>query len=365
MSTNNEDEYLAHVISLAKEAANRGESLTVPSKEEWKLETKEYEAYVEQLVRENVNQGVLVFTAPTKQEWCLKKKNTASAENVERQESIASTNLQSMAPISTIATSTDVINSSIPVDNSALQLTAQMTSSTTTNTSPSTGLGQVPSTIIISVDESTSTEQLTQHFLKLFKLFNVSTNSAKIIKPSHLTIDFIEQTQREIEEEVYRIIKDCREVADPDTKQIMIASIDFQDYQRKCSILSECQCQQKYKKPHFYFSMNPVHLSADQINSMSAVERKAAREQARALPVEQIITYNRNQVSATYLYEAFIYVSSFLFYSYLPLSLCLSVSLSLCLSVSLYLSVAIVPTPSTQWHILRRKYGQRYSNATT
>jgi hypothetical protein len=290
MSTNNEDEYLAHVISLAKEAANRGGSFTVPSKEEWMHEKKEYEAYLERLIRDNVNQGVVTLILPTKQEWYFNKQTEAA------------TNLQLIAPIST--TSTDVLNAYKPIADVNEATSAQFVSSAVISTSPSTAPNQLPSIFDDSSRQDNSkqkiyadeNEQLIQHFLKLFKLYSVTNSTTRIIEPLHLTVKCLQEIKTSIETEVYTIIKECDQVTDPDTKQIVMASIDYQDYQRSCSITTDCQCQERYRKPHFFFSMNPITHSADEVDKMSPHERSKARERGRVKTIVPVINYDKNLV---------------------------------------------------------------------
>lgn len=141
--------------------------------------------------------------------------------------------------------------------------------------------------------ETVTHEPLTLFFLQLFNLYKVST--AKIDMPNHLSVDYLQSLEGSIKEEVYNIIKDSRQMKDPTTGEIVIACIDYQDYQRHCGISADCGCALKYLKPHFYYSTAGCPYTEEQIEKMDHSALVKAREEQREKI--RLIDCDNNKVS--------------------------------------------------------------------
>jgi len=144
-------------------------------------------------------------------------------------------------------------------------------------------------------DDSVTAQALTHFFFNLFKVYSVA--NAKPEFPSHLTPDCMALLKKQLEEAVYHVIKDVQEVRDRESGDIIFASIEYQDYQRACGIEKECKCFEKYKVPHFFYSIKGVHYTRDDVDNMTEEELMQARKDCSLKISDDIIHSDKNKVS--------------------------------------------------------------------
>lgn len=304
------NEYTAHIVALAQAHAkssskNNRTHFIVPSQAQWTSNiTQEYERFIAVITQQAVKQGSLRVELPSMREWFVKY-NKARVEASQ----IIEASISSTAPVSVLAAAAEATASIgsisrsnskiIPINKDDIDH-AQPVKTTSSASNPLERKTEVTEESTTQyIDSVTTTDKLAEHFLGLFKAYNVSSAIAAsaIDPPSHLSVECLLQLERDIKAEVYNRVKYSHETKDPQTGEIVIACIDYQDYQRSCGVYTECGCYDKYKVPHFFFSMEGMRLSKEQIECMTSDELTLARANASSKSKDTIINCDKNKVS--------------------------------------------------------------------
>jgi hypothetical protein len=275
------NKYVMHLIS-----ASNASQITIPSKETWLRERLQIQTPQLQPMTSSVS---------------------VSSEHLHQAVYTATNSLNTPVhlapPLQTqmITTSAELQLGSTTSTPHAVQHVLQREADVTTNAQDTQALLRSRANSILTettttkCDDSVTAQALTHFFFNLFKVYSVA--NAKPEFPSHLTPDCMALLKKQLEEAVYHVIKDVQEVRDRESGDIIFASIEYQDYQRACGIEKECKCFEKYKVPHFFYSIKGVHYTRDDVDNMTEEELMKARKDCSLKISDDIIHSDKNKVS--------------------------------------------------------------------
>lgn len=293
--------YLVHLTqTMVKDGKAKADKMDIIPYETWyvSLET-EFTKHMTKAVEEAVARKSQSIPLMTMRSWFQNVHTSSSSQNQEPN------NLSSAFTMENVHKAAELATTSL-----AMSTTEQPLVATNIVTSPSSSViaqqqqpaNLCPQLALFNVqtnksNESNLVELLANFFAKIFKINKISSASdAKSYRPpNHLTYDYISTLTHKIMQVVYDTIKEPTEVHNHETNEIVIACVDYQDYQRACGISVDCGCYKKFKVPHFYFSINGVHHTREQVEMMSDIDRQKAKASNHVK--QQIVNGDKNRVS--------------------------------------------------------------------
>lgn len=270
-----------------------------------RLTQEEYNKYVMQLISTSDANQIII---PSKDTWLRERLQTQTSQLQHRTSSVSASSEQIHQAVYTATNSFNMpVNVTPPLQTQIITTSAQSqlgsqqreadVTTTAQNTQPLIKANSIlTETTTTKCDDSVlAHEALTNFFFNLFKVYSVANAKAEF--PNHLTSESMTKLKKQLEVSVYQLIKDVQEVRDSQSDEIIFASIEYQDYQRACGIEKDCKCFEKYKVPHFFYSIKGVHYTQDDVDNMTEVELMKARKDCSLKISDDIIHSDKNRVS--------------------------------------------------------------------